>query len=134
MEANVIAERIGAVEDFPGALLRNRIVNDKFDSFVPPEMTNDFRIHPGDRLKFPRPVVAKMRPSQPRRLMRLPFCRHAKAIDRRLRSGNRRSSWHAPQRLSLLIQPQSGQRMQPTAQQAAEKTLDSYQGMPSGIP
>src|SRR5260221_12202626 len=44
---------------------------------MPRQVADDIGIHPRDRIELPRPVVAKMRPREPRGFMRLPLGGHA---------------------------------------------------------
>jgi len=80
VKPNVIAECIGAVEDFAGVFLGRSIGDDQFDSFVSRKIANDFRVDPRDRFKLSRPVVAIVRPGQPGSLVRLPLGRHANRV------------------------------------------------------
>ena len=72
------------------SFLRIGILDKDVDLFDSAEMPHDLRIHPRDGLKASRPVARIVRPRDPRRGVRLPFRRHAKA--QRARRGVLRSS------------------------------------------
>src|SRR5579864_7545943 len=52
VKADVIAERMGAVENLAGAFLGRRIIDNQFDPFVPSQMADDLCVDPGNGVKL----------------------------------------------------------------------------------
>ena len=77
METHFVGKRMGFLQYHSRPLLRIGTVYDQVNAFVAREVADNLRIYPLDRLELARPVIAKMRPGEPRGFMRLPLGGHA---------------------------------------------------------
>jgi len=80
VEAQVVGQGIRFGKNLSSMLFSGQIVDDQLDSLMPPQMTNNFSIDPGDGFKFSRPIAAVVRPCQPGGGVRLPFRGHSGTV------------------------------------------------------
>src|SRR5713226_4725956 len=105
MEANVVRKRAGSFQYGLGAVFRPLTLDDQVHALMPRQVADDLGINPWDRIELARPVAAEMRPSQPRRFVRLPLRGHAVSLCGGEKSCARRSfrSRHFPSSMRLVM-------------------------------